>query len=121
MLPTVLPSTEVTSSSQPSILAITAEDVSNKFNDFVKNTQNDISYQINEGFAKLLRNMNVASTSAAIPVNAQSSSASPTLPVENPQYGMPLNYFNGQTPPAQGSILNKNNSGGAIVFEYSNC
>ena len=84
------------------------------FDDLIKNANNSIEQKINEGFEKIKRNMHVGSTSTGS--NAQDSSALRSAPLENPPYGMTLNFYNGQTRMAQASSINKDVSGNAIVL-----
>jgi hypothetical protein len=79
--------------------SVTLEDVSAMFSEHVKFTRNMVGEEIAKGLAKFSQNSKYRSTTfaTAYPTTPRSS-ATPSASATPPPYGMPLNYFSGQTP-----------------------
>jgi hypothetical protein len=76
------------------------------FFEHVKFTRNMVGEEIAKGLAKFSHNSKYQPTIVATPhLTTPSSSATPSTSVTQPPYGMPLNYFGGQTPPAHNTSM----------------
>jgi hypothetical protein len=72
----------------------------------VKFTRNMVGEEIAKGLAKFSQNSKYQPTIVAtVHLMTPSSSATPSTSATQPPYGMPLNYFGGQTPPAHNTSM----------------
>jgi hypothetical protein len=86
--------------------SITPEDVSAMFSEHVKFTRNMVGEEIAKGLAKFSQNSKYQPTTVATAhPTTLSSSATPSTSATQPLYGMPLNYFGGQTPLAYNTSM----------------
>jgi hypothetical protein len=85
---------------------VSPQDVSAMFPEHVKFTRNMVGEEIDKGLAKFSQNSKYHPTTLATThPTAPSPSATPSTSVTQPPYGMPLNYFGRQTPPAHNTSM----------------
>jgi hypothetical protein len=107
VLPPIEPAKEVhiAKASHPST-SVTPEDVFNMFSEHVKFTRNMVGEEIAKGLAKFSQNsIYQPTTISTTHLTTPSSSATPSTSMTQPPYGLPLNYFDGQTPPAHNTSM----------------
>jgi hypothetical protein len=86
--------------------SITAEDISAIFSEHTKFTRNMVGEEVAKGLAKFSQNSIYQPTTVATGhPTTPSSSATPNTSVTQPPYGMPLNYFDEQTPPSHNTSM----------------
>jgi hypothetical protein len=86
--------------------SVTPEDVSAMFFEHDKFTRSMVGEEVAKGLAKFSHNSKYQPTTfATTHPMAPSSSSTPSTSTTQPPYGMPLNYFSGQTPPARNTSM----------------
>jgi hypothetical protein len=86
--------------------AITLENVSVMFSEHVKLTRNMVGDKVAKGLTKFSQNSKYQPTAfATTHPTTPSPSATPSTSVTQPPYGMSLNYFSEQTPPAHKTAM----------------
>jgi hypothetical protein len=76
------------------------------FSKHVKFTRNMVGDEVAKGLAKFSQNSKYQpSTFGTTNPTTPSSSATPSTSATQPPYGMPLNYFGGQTPQSQNTSM----------------
>jgi hypothetical protein len=86
--------------------SITPEDVFAMFFEYAKLTRNMVGDEVAKGLAKFSQNSKYQPTTfATTHPMAPSPSVTPSTSVTQPPYGMPLNYFSGQIPPAHKTAM----------------
>jgi hypothetical protein len=76
------------------------------FSEHDKFTRNMVGEEVGKGLAKFLQNSKYQPTTfATTHPTTPCSSTTPSTSVTQPLYGMPLNYFSGQTPPARNTSM----------------
>jgi hypothetical protein len=82
------------------------KDISAMFSEHAKFTKNMVGEEVAKSLAKFSQNSKYRpSTFTNIHPTAPSSSSTPSTSVTQPPYGIPLNYFCGQTPPTQNTSM----------------
>jgi hypothetical protein len=85
---------EVTCNVSTSFPSISFEDVSNMLVDHSKNVSNQMECMIQDGVAKSLKMLNISSDLLTTHANQHALSSSALhVPLENPQFGMLMNYM----------------------------